>query len=186
MEGPNTSILIVSMHRLKQVIFIEYLILINIISFFDVCSMQKPFINLNLSSLVDDTKSSVSNLATSLLEWILVELIPTLQGHKHECTDWISKDITVQIIKVFLKDKMTNICQDLLQSVDSDAEWKLYLTSLRHYLWPDVLSEMKIVGKDVPFSATEENETFAPIKGQTAIRGIHKISENYIYFTNNF
>ena len=174
MEGPNISILIVSMHRLKEVIFIEYLILINIISFL-LCSMQKPFINLNLSSLVDDTKSSVSNLATSLLEWILVELIPTLQGHKHECTDWISKDITVQIIKVFLKDTMTNICQDLLQSVDSDAKWKLYLTSLRHYLWPDVLSEMKIVGKDVPFSAAEENETFSSIKGQIEIRGIHKI-----------
>ena len=138
--------------------------------------MQKPFINLNLSLLVDDTKSSVSNLATSLLEWILVELIPTLQGHKHECTDWISKDITVQIIKVFLKDTMTNICQDLLQSVDSDEKWKLYLTLLRHYLWPDVLSEIKIVGKDVPFSAVEENETFAPIKGKIEIRGIHKIS----------
>ena len=123
-------------------------------------------------------------MATSLLEWILVELIPTLQGHKHECTDWISKDITVQIIKVFLKDTMTNICQDLLQSVDSDAKWKLYLTSLRHYLWPDVLSENKIVGKDVPFSATEENEIVAPIKSQIAIPGIHEMSENYSYCVN--
>ena len=79
---------------------------------------------------------------------------------------------------------MTNICQDLLESVDSDAKWKLYLTSLRQYLWPDVLSEIKIVGKDAPFSAAEENETFAPIKGQIAIPGMHETSENYIYFTN--
>ena len=175
MEGPNIFIPIVSMHRLKEVLSIRissshkhYFI-----SF--VSATQKTYINWNLSLHVDDTKSSVSNLATSLLEWILVELIPTLQGHKHECTDWISKDITVQIIKVFLKDTMTNICQDLLQSVDSNAKWKLYLTSLRHYLWPDVLSEIKIVEKDVPFSAAEENETFSSIKGQIEIRGIHKI-----------
>lgn len=120
-------------------------------------------------------------MATTLLEWLLVEFIPTLQGHKHECVDWISKDITVQIMKVFLKDKMTNICQDLLQSVDSDAKWKLYLTSLRHYLWPDILSENNIVGKDVPLSATEENEIVAPIKSQIAIPGMHEMSENYSY-----
>ena len=172
MEGPNIFILIVSMHRLKEVIFIRISSSYKYF-FISFSATQNTFINSSLSLLVDDTKSSVSNLATSLLEWILVELIPTLQGHKHECTDWISKDITVQIIKVFLKDTMTNICQDLLESVDSDAKWKLYLTSLRQYLWPDVLSEIKIVGKDVPFSAAEENETFAPIKGQIAIQGMH-------------
>ena len=114
-------------------------------------------------------------MATTLLEWILVELTPTLQGHKHECTDWISKDITVQIIKVFLKDTMTNIFQDLLHSVDSDAKGKMYLTSLRHYLWPDVLSEKKVEVRDMHYSATEEDDSLAPIKDQIAIQGMHKM-----------
>ena len=137
--------------------------------------MQNKFSNFNLSFLVDDKNTSVGNLTTTLLEWILVELIPTLQGHKHECADWISKDITVQIIKVFLKDTMANIFQDLLHSVDSDAKWKMYLTSLRHYLWPDVLSENKVEVRDMPFSATEEDDTFVPIKDQIAIQGMHKM-----------
>ena len=137
--------------------------------------MQNKFSNFNLSFLVDDKNTSVGNLTTALLEWILVELIPTLQGHKHECADWISKDITVQIIKVFLKDTMANIFQDLLHSVDSDAKWKMYLTSLRHYLWPDVLSENKVEVRDMPFSATEEDDTFVPIKDQIAIQGMHKM-----------
>ena len=144
--------------------------------------MQNKFSNFNLSFLVDDKNTSVGNLTTALLEWILVELIPTLQGHKHECADWISKDITVQIIKVFLKDTMANIFQDLLHSVDSDAKWKMYLTSLRHYLWPDVLSENKVEVRDMPFSATEEDDTFVPIKDQTAIQGMRKMQKIFRYY----
>ena len=51
--------------------------------------------------------------------------------------DWLSKDITVQLVKVLLGDALSNMWEGLLQSVDCDDKWKYYLSSLRHHLWPE-------------------------------------------------
>ena len=54
--------------------------------------------------------------------------------------EWLSKDITVQIIKTFLVDPINNICQGIVQMLDSDDKWEQYLSSLRQNLFSDVSS----------------------------------------------
>ena len=63
--------------------------------------------------------------------------------------EWLSKDITVQIVKTFLVDPINNICQGIVQILDSDDKWEQYLSSLRQNLFSDVTtSENKEQEKD--------------------------------------
>ena len=64
--------------------------------------------------------------------------MPILPRKDIQSIDWLSNDITVQLVKVLLGDALCNLWEGLLHSVDCDDKWKHYLTSLRHYLWPEV------------------------------------------------
>ena len=92
----------------------------------------------------------------------------------------MSKDITVQLVKVFLEDALSNICQKLLQSADCDDKWKLYLTELRHYLWPesandDTLRRPQVEGYKKACVTTDGVAQFQPNRNHNLINGTYAI-----------
>ena len=91
-----------------------------------------------------------SQLSTAMLECFLVELLPILQREElGESTDWLSKDITMQLVKVCFGDMLSNVCEEMLKLIDSDDRWMHHLTTLRHYLWPETERNDKLMNVHV-------------------------------------
>ena len=92
--------------------------------------------------------------------------------------EWLSKDITVQIVRTFLVDPLNNICQGIVQILDSDDKWEQYLSSLRQNLFTNVTSsENKEHEKDrrdgSNFSLSSElGGSFASNENKTLFLGI--------------
>ena len=122
-----------------------------------------------------------NRLSKRIIECFLVEIVPIIQGKQSERPfDWMSKDITVQLVKVFLEDALSNICQKLLQSADCDDKWKLYLTELRHYLWPesandDTLRRPQVEGYKKACVTTDGEAQFQPNRNHNLINGTYAI-----------
>ena len=115
-----------------------------------------------------------SHLADGFLESILIEFIPFLPRKDFHCIDWLSKDITVQLVKVLLGDVLSNTWEGLLQSVDSDDKWKYYLTLLRNYLWPEAPCEKTLLNSHIKRngqSTTSLDEIKPMEQQQTLIQG---------------
>ena len=85
-----------------------------------------------------------SDLSSAVLEFFLVEFLPILHSAETLSTDWLSKDVTVQLAKVCMGDLLNNVCEEVLQSIDSEDGWMSYLACLRHYLWPDTKTNEEI------------------------------------------
>ena len=87
-----------------------------------------------------ENESIETRLSKSLIECILVELIPMLPIRPHGTFDWLSKEVTVRLVKIILVDPLSNVCQGIIQLLDGDDKWKHYLVSARKYIFPDVVS----------------------------------------------
>ena len=92
--------------------------------------------------------------------------------------EWLSKDITVQIVRTFLVDPLNNICQGIVQILDSDDKWEQYLSSMRQNLFTNVTSsENKEHEKDrrdgSNFSQSSQfGGSFASNENKTLLLGI--------------
>ena len=104
--------------------------------------------------------------------------------------DWLSKQITVRILKIFLVEPLTNVCQGIIHLFDCNDKWKFYLCNLRKCLFPDVVScENEKCGpdeKDNPI--TRSNSSFEDIVIADQYRSIMqgKIIELPFIFTFPF
>ena len=94
--------------------------------------------------ILGNSTSMAGQLSTAVLECFLLELIPIIQREEHGSTEWLSKDVTIQLVKVCLGDMLRNVCEEVLELIDSDDRWMYHLTELRQYLWPKVESNHKL------------------------------------------
>ena len=113
-----------------------------------------------------------SDLSSAVLEFFLVEFLPILHSEETLSTDWLSKDVTVQLAKVCVGDLLNNVCDEVLQSIDSEDGWMYYLACFRQYLWPDTKNDDEINATFGMNGATREDESSVDINRElSGIRG---------------